>query len=245
MTLAARVVPAVHLESEQREAMFALMARHYENVHRDVFDADLAEKDWCILLEDRATGRLAGFSTQVLLDADIETRSARVLFSGDTIVDIEQWGSPALAIAWGKLIFAVLERHPSAELFWYLTSKGFRTYRFLPVYFREFYPRYDAPTPPAMQAVLDAVGRQKYPHRYDAAAGIIRACATSDRLRSGLGDVTAERLRDLHVEFFHQRNRGHAAGDELCCIAPLHADNFSPVACRLIRSERFARQTLA
>src|SRR5262245_5926082 len=110
MSLEARVISETELSCDQREAMFTLMMRHYDNVHRDVFEADLAEKDWVILLEDTTDDSLQGFSTQVLLDADVADRHVRVLFSGDTIVDNEHWGSSALAVAWGKLAFAVLDK---------------------------------------------------------------------------------------------------------------------------------------
>ena len=32
-----------------------------------------------------------------------------------------------------------MEGFPHHDLFWFLISKGFRTYRFLPVFFKEFF----------------------------------------------------------------------------------------------------------
>jgi hypothetical protein len=135
-----------------------------------------------------------------------------------------------------------MEQHHGEELYWCLVSKGYRTYRFLPLFFNEFYPRHDADTPRAMRAVIDAVGRAKYPERYDAASGIIRATATSDRLRQELGETSEGRQRDPHIAFFHASNPGHVRGDELCCVAPLRHENFSVSARRLIQSPRFAVQ---
>jgi hypothetical protein len=88
-----------------------------------------------------------------------------------------------------------------------------------------------------VQAVLDALGRGRYPTEYDAAEGILRATPLQYRLRAGLADVTPERLRDPHVRFFHARNPGHARGDELCCLAPLTRENFTPAAYRVIGRE--------
>ena len=56
-------------------------------------------------------------------------------------------------------------------------------------------------------------------------------------MREGVADVTAERLRDRHVSFFHLGNPGHARGDELCCLAPLTRANFTPAAYRVIGPE--------
>src|SRR5439155_11047971 len=131
----------------------------------------------------------------------------------------------------------LIDAHPDAELYWFLISKGYKTYRFLPVFFREFFPCHDAPTPAATQAVIDALARSRYPDDYDAGAGIIRAGAWQYRLREGLADVTPERLRDPHVRFFQARNPGHAQGDELCCVAPLTRANFTPAAYRVIGPE--------
>jgi hypothetical protein len=244
MALAARIVRPGDLSSTDVDEMFALMSRHYENVRRDRFEADLSEKDWIIRLTHARRGQLCGFSTQRLLPISVNGRRVIVMFSGDTVVDREHWGTTALPIAWGRLAFSIIEQHPEAELYWYLISKGYRTYRFLPLFFSEFYPRHDVNTPMDMRAVIDAVAQAKFPERYDAGTGVIRATPTSDRLRPDLGEVTDARLRDPHIEFFHRLNPGHAHGDELCCIAPLTRENFSSPARKLIRSQRFVLQTV-
>jgi hypothetical protein len=187
---------------------------------------------------------LCGFSTQRLLPVSMSARRVIVVFSGDTVVDREHWGTTALPIAWGRLAFSVIEQYPEAELYWYLISKGYRTYRFLPLFFREFYPRHNVNTPTSVRDVIDAVAQAKFPERYDAAGGVIRATPTSDRLRPDLGEVTEARLRDPDIDFFHRLNPGHAHGDELCCLAPLTRENFSLPARRLINSQRFILQTV-
>jgi hypothetical protein len=244
MALTARILKLDDLSSTDVCEMYALMDRHYENVWRDRFEADLSEKDWIIRLTEEGTGTLCGFSTQRVLSVSVDRRPVTVLFSGNTIVERQHWGTTALPIAWGRLAFSIIEQHSEEELYWYLISKGYRTYRFLPLFFKEFYPRHDIDTPSAMRAVLDAIAQSKYPDRYDIATGVIRATATSDRLRPDLGEVTDAKLRDPDIEFFHTLNPGHVNGDELCCIAPLTHQNFSSSAWKLIRSPRFVLQTV-
>ncbi len=48
MKLAGRLMRVAEVTRSQRDAMFALMTRYYENVRRDVFEADLDEKQWVI-----------------------------------------------------------------------------------------------------------------------------------------------------------------------------------------------------
>jgi hypothetical protein len=237
MRLAARLVNAAQVTPSQRNEMFILMERHYANVHRQVFETDLAEKCWVILVSEPLTDRLCGFSTQKLLDVAVEGRRVKALFSGDTIISREHWGDRALSHVWGRLALSLMDTYPESELYWFLLSKGYKTYRFLPVFFHEFYPRHHAATPAWARAVLDAIGRASYPEQYDATAGVVRASAWQYRLHEGLAEVTPERLKDPHVRFFHDRNPGHARGEELCCLAPLTRENFTRAAYRVIGPE--------
>lgn len=234
MKLIGRLVPAPAVTPRQREAMFALLDHYYENVRRSAFLADLAEKQWVILLLDPRTEEVCGFSTQMVVDTEAEGRPVRALFSGDTIVARERWGDSTLAHVWGHLALSLIDSMPDAELYWFLISKGYKTYRFLPLFFHEFYPRHDVPTPGWARVVLDALGMMKFPRDYDAAAGVVRAAAGKDRLRAGVADISLERLSDPHVRFFAEHNPGHARGEELCCLAPLTRANFTAAAYRVI-----------
>jgi hypothetical protein len=236
MRLVAANVEIAAVTPQERDAMFALMDEHYVNVQRPQFDADLANKRWVILVHDPA-GRLRGFSTQTVREADVAGRPVKALFSGDTIIHRDCWGDRALSQAWGRLALTLIDAHGGDEWYWFLISQGYKTYRFLPLFFREFYPRYDHPMPAAVKAVIDALAQQRYPGAYDAGSGVIRATATQYRLSPGLADVTPERLRDPHVSFFHARNPGHGRGAELCCLAPLTRANFTPAAYRVIGPE--------
>jgi hypothetical protein len=233
MRLHGRLVPRSQVTAAQREVMFALMDRLYADVRRDRFRADLDEKDWVIQVFD-AAGRLCGFSTQMLLHAECDGAPVVALFSGDTVVAREHWGDPALAHVWGRLALRLIDERPGAELYWFLISKGYKTYRFLPIFFHDFHPRPGRPLPPRVRAVRDVLALGKYPGAYDAAGGVVRARPGHDRLRRGVADVTPARLRDPFVRFFVESNPGHVAGDELCCLAPLTRANFTAAAWRVI-----------
>lgn len=237
MKLHARLALVEEITAEQRQAMFLLMDRHYANVRRSIFDADLDEKRWVILIHAGNTGSLCGFSTQTLLEAEVDGRPITALFSGDTIIDRDHWGDPALTHVWGRLALSLIDSLPGRELYWFLISKGYKTYRFLPLFFHAFYPRHDMPTPPRIAAVLDALGRGRFQEDYDAAAGLVRAGPYQYRLRDDVAQVTAQRLQDPHVRFFQERNPGHVHGDELCCLAPLTRANFTRAAYRVIGPE--------
>jgi hypothetical protein len=237
MRLDTRLVNVEDLTPSERDEMGLLMERHYANVHRHVFEADLAGKRWVILVSDPLDDRLCGFSTQQLLDVTVHQRTVKVLFSGDTIIGREHWGDQALSQTWGRLALSLIDANPGAELYWFLISQGYRTYRFLPVFFHEYYPRHDRSTPAWAVEVLDAAAGATFPGRYDAEAGVIRASEWQYRLRAGLAEVTPERLKDPQVRFFQDRNPSHSLGDELCCLAPLTRANFTRAAYRVIGAE--------
>jgi hypothetical protein len=237
MRLAGRLVAASQVTRDERDCMFALMDQHYEQMARAAFEADLDEKHWVIQLLDPETGTLCGFSTQMLLEVAAAGRPITALFSGDTIIARDRWGDSALAHVWGHLALSLIDAFPETDLYWFLISKGYRTYRFLPVFFHEFYPRHDVPTSTWAREALDALSRHKYPAQYDAAAGVVRADRSHYYLRKGVADITPERARDPHVQFFAERNPGHVWGDELCCLAPLTRANFTPAAYRVIGPE--------
>jgi hypothetical protein len=240
MRLYAELLTVAELARSDRGAMFDLMESHYANIRRKRFDADLDEKQWVILVHD-AAGKLCGFSTQKLFEATVDDRRVRVLFSGDTVVDRRHWGDRALAAAWGNFALALIGEHPDDEHYWLLLSKGFRTYRYLPLFFREFHPRYDVQSNSQLRRVLDCVATAEFASAYDPASGLIRGDSTKDRLRPDLADIARGRLDDPHVRYFVQRNPRYADGDELCCIAPLSRDNFTEAAMRVIASRQRVR----
>jgi hypothetical protein len=214
--------------------MYALMEECYEGVTRRDFDDDLREKQQVILVEAPDSGELLGFSTLKLLHARDGERTIHALFSGDTVVTPSAWGDVALPRVWGRYALSLMERFAGQPLYWFLISKGYKTYRFLPLFFHEYYPRCDRPTPLGTRRILDALASSKFPGRYDAEAGIVRADPVSARLRRGIADITDQRQKDPHVRFFARCNPGHARGDELCCLAPLTPRNFTRAAYRVI-----------
>ena len=236
MKLTGRILDVADLPTASRERMFCLHNQYFAGVTREIFEADLEEKRWVIQLLDSATREIRGFSTQALWELDVNGGPVSIVYSGDTIVEREHWGSNLLAQLWGQFVISLVDQRPDSTWFWFLISMGYKTYRFLPLFFREFYPRYDVATPRSADAIIDVAARVKYADSYDASSGIIRARPESVRLREGVAKVTDKRLRDPHVRFFVERNPGHIFGDELCCIAPLSRDNFTQVAHRLLES---------
>lgn len=233
MGLESIIITVTDLAEKHVHDMLSIMQKYYLNVTRDQFVKDLKEKDWVILLcED---GCIRGFSTQMLFHHDIEGHRVHVVFSGDTVIEKSHWRSMSLPLAFGRLMFSILSGNPEQKLYWLLTSKGYKTYRFLPIFFREFYPSCVKQTPDFERALLCSLGRRKFGDRFDLESWIICASEGAQCLRPDVADITEARRRDKHVAFFEKANPEHAKGDELVCIVRFHEENLNSFILRQLR----------
>jgi hypothetical protein len=225
------------LSLDDRRQMYALLRMYFSGTARAQFEADLREKESVILLRDAESSTVQGFSTLMRIEATIDGGDVVAFFSGDTIIDREYWGDTVLSRIWGQTVFVEADRiaaqRPGTRFYWFLICSGYKTWRFLPVFFREFYPNPEHPTPPHAQRILDTLGRAKFGDEYLQDAGVVRFRNPSP-LRRGVADITGERLRDPHVAFFARMNPGHVDGDELACIAEVSRTNLSRAAARML-----------
>ncbi len=232
-----RLVSTDELGSVDRAAMFELFSRFFEDARRGRFEADLAGKNQVLLLEE-GPGELRGFSTLLFYRDGTGEGSLNVVYSGDTIVAPEAWGSSVLASAWIAAVRRLHRAKPADRLVWLLIASGYRTYRFLPVFWRDFFPRFDSPTPPDAQRLMQRLAGERFGHAYDPRTGIVRF-EEPQVLARGLRGIPAERLRNRHVAFFAGANPGHEAGDELVCLTELSDANLTRAGRRMVqRGER-------
>ena len=215
------------LAPSERAAMRALLDGDFARVTPEAFAADLDEKEAAVLLYD-ADGALAGFSTLLR----IETAAATAFFSGDTVVRRDARGAALLPRLWSRHVFAEAARRPDRDTVWFLLSSGFRTYRFLPTFFRTFAPAHDRRASDADRALLADLATARYGDRYHAATGVVRL-AHPTPLRDG-ADELARRLSDPHVAFFASANPGWPRGDELACLTRIHPDNLTEAGRRMV-----------
>ncbi len=226
-----KVVERSRLDARTGRAMYDLFARQFRNVPWEQFLADLDEKNWVLLLHDEA-GALRGFSSLHVYDRTIDNHERTIVYSGDTVVDKQAWRDSALSYCWMGTIDYLRRLYGRDKLYWFLLVSGYRTYRFLPVYSRVFYPRYDKPTPVGIQSTIDCLARERFGDRYDAQTGIVRL-AVPPVLADGFRGIPGNRLGDPHIRFFAERNPGHERGDELVCFSTLIEEDLTPIGRRM------------
>jgi len=232
--LIGRTVPRAELTDTQQQDMFRLLSTFFAGVDRETFTQDLCDKSHAILLEDEA-GSLRGFSTLLVYKTAVPGVDAMVVYSGDTIVDPAWWGSPSLAVSWLANARALTRNAGTRDVYWLLLTSGFRTYRFLTVFWREFYPSYDREPGEAEVALVAALARERFGDCYDASRGLVRF-SRPQVLVAELLDVPEGRTIDPHVAFFLSRNPGYVDGDELVCLTNISDANLTPAGRRIARA---------
>jgi hypothetical protein len=176
---------------------------------------------------------LVGFTTLLVYETCVDTTApVTVVYSGDTIVAPEAWNTSALPRSWIESVASLRRRYPRGLYVWLLITSGFRTYRLLPLFWRQFSPCYNCDTPPGRQMLLERLATERFGHRYDPGTGVVRLAAPQ-RLRPHLAGIPAARADDPHVAFFAARNPGHASGDELACLTELTPANLTPAGRRM------------
>lgn len=220
-----RILEPASLTWAQRDEVFALFSRCYDCVEEAAFRRDLEGKTSIILLTDGA-GKVMGFSTQQVYEWHLRGEVIRVLFSGDTVIDPAHWGSQELAKAWCRVAAGAMQGPPAARTFWFLISKGCRTYLYLPLFFRHFLPGAgEAGAPQEWKGLLNELAEHKFGEAYDSRTGLIRFPASRGQLTAELATNPASRRDDPHVAFFLERNPEYAEGVELACLAEVSLEN--------------------
>lgn len=232
ITLTGTVVQPHEIDESQRRQMCSLLQSFFEQVTWPRFVADLEEKEWVFLFRDRLDN-IRGFSTLMRIRVPVGGSEIVAFYSGDTIIHPDFWQELELPKIWGRHVFALADELTGTRVFWFLISSGYKTYRFLPVFFQEFYPTYRKETPADIQEILDAVASYKFPQEYDPLSGIIRL-ANAAPLRSGVADVTEQRMRNRDILYFLQRNPNHAQGEQLACLVEIRRDNLTPAGRRML-----------
>jgi hypothetical protein len=204
------------------DSMLNILRKYYANTTTENFHRDLFSKTAAICLFNPINHQLVGFSTLKEFIHKVEGQDYAILFSGDTIIEREFWGSQALVLGFGEFMVSMMNRYPDNEIYWFLISKGIRTYKYLPAFFKEYYPNHVSDTPEKYQKLMDCLATHFFPDIYDKAAGVLKV-VDGQHLKSEY--FPSAHPNNEIEKFYFSRNPGYVKGDELVCLTALKADN--------------------
>ena len=237
--LCAKIIPATAVDDGMRDRMWEIFLKYYTGITREAFDKDLSKKNHVIMVCDTGDNSIQGFSTIEIMKHTLNGRKFLAVFSGDTIVEKEYWRQNALHMAFLQYIVKLKLKNPFTPLYWFLISKGYKTYLLLSRNLLRYWPRYDTPTPEWENSMLDYLVREKYPEVWIPEKGVLHFEECSGKLKSQNAPITNDLLEFPDIKFFAEKNPGHVDGDELCCIGLI--DNKQILSSTWKQGRRFLR----
>lgn len=221
--LISQTVKVELLEQQHINRMYEVFQKYYSNTTFEKFKIDLLQKTVVFLLLDKETKVIQGFSTLVELSVTVDGNDYRAAFSGDTIVEKKYWGQGVLGVAFLKYLFMQKMKQPLKPYYWFLISKGFKTYLLMANNFSNHYPRYEQATPIKEKKIIDQLGIKLYGDHYNSELGIIEFNTedNKDSLRDDVAPITVDMLKNQRISYFIKKNPEWAKGDELACLAEM------------------------
>jgi hypothetical protein len=217
----------------QRAQMIALMQLCYTGVSAERFARDLEEKQYVILLSQRRTGELVGFSTLRVTDDFMGGRPVELVYSGDTVIHPDHWGQKELQLQFVRFMAWRRLRRPTRPLLWLLLSGGYKTYLLSVNHFPRTLPRHDWLAPAERVSFLHELATRWFGSQYDASRGILRFEQQHYRVRDGVSPIDRAAAAHPHIAFFAERNPGHVDGDELVCLTEIRLRDLSRTVVRI------------
>ena len=198
--------------------MYSIYSRYYKGTKWRIFLNDLSKKSGAFLIRKKEDNMVVGFSTVVNYDLYSRGKKALGVFSGDTIIDREFWGSRVLQTAFYRYMIMQKIRHPARTLYWLLISKGFKTYLLMANNFDKYYPDPDS-RHPELAGVVDDYCQQMFSDYYLPEKRILDFGASYQCLKEGVAETSDSMLENnRNIRFFEQCNPEWRRGTELPCV---------------------------
>lgn len=225
-TLKSSCVSVKSLSDNDIEKMYRIYESNYSFVNFEEFQTDLIKKNAVIIVRTLVSGDIVGFSTIMDLELQYNGEKINGLFSGDTILEKQYWGSTALHKEFLQYVIKKKLKHPTRKYYWFLISKGYKTYLLMANNFINYYPRFDKATPEKESQIIAAFSKTLYPKYYNHEKGLIEFPYESARLKNGVAPISDQDLQHPKISFFQTKNPEWESGTELPCIGEMSFAQF-------------------
>lgn len=222
--------------------MYEIFRQYYGNTDLDTFLADMSRKTGVFMIRRRSDREIVGYSTVALMDLTLQGRKVKGVFSGDTIIEREYWGSRALVFSFFLYLVRVILRYPTTPVFWLLISKGYKTYLLLANNFFRFYPHPEGQYT-EYESLVQEYADKLFPNCFDAERKVLDFGESYQFLIGDVAPITEEmRNRYPRIAFFEQCNPDWQKGNELPCVGRIGISDSLRYVFRLTKKIRADRQ---
>ena len=234
--LTCRFFPINEINIAKLVEMHSIFTRFYENADLTTFIKDMSEKKGVMILKNKTTGKIVGFSTYNEVELMHQGKKAIGVFTGDTIVEPEFWGNKTLHTAFAMKMLKAKMLRPTTPMFWLLISKGYKTYLLMANNFQRFYPRHDHHDH-EMEGLMQQYCQKLYPTYYKEEEKILDFGEGYHALKEDVADITPRmRASNSSIRFFEERNPEWRRGTELPCVGEIGLSTIGIFFKKLVRS---------
>ncbi|TGL55100.1 hypothetical protein EHQ59_05695 [Leptospira kemamanensis] len=233
LNLDCKIVSPESLIDSQIQQMYSLMEENYLGMEFPSFCSDLMEKTKVFLFHKEET--IQGFTTLKLKTQEIENQTIQIAYSGDTVLSKKFRGTLSIPIYWGRYMLEVSKEE--IPLYWLLTSKGFRTYRYLSVFFKVFYPN-PLIENESLKRYRDLIASLQFGEEFNKQTGILKRKKQVQTIRDlDSEEIAITHTKDPYIQYFVSQNKNYHLGEELVCLAPFSKSNIIPIIYRYLLSK--------
>ena len=214
--------PLDKISHEDIRHMHSVFVKYYHNADYQTFVRDLKKKIGAILVRKIDDGTIVGFSTIGIIEKEIDHKKCMGIFSGDTVIEKEFWGLPNLQTAFLRFMIKMRIKHPAINFYWFLISKGYKTYLLMANNWANYYPRYDKKDDSKRQSIVKTFSNYLFADAYDEGTGLLRFGEGYQRLKEDVAEITEE-MKEKYpkISFFEEVNPTWREGTELPCIGDI------------------------
>lgn len=222
------------LSRAQWDEIWTLTEEFYD-VEREFAEAELRQRQRIAMI--RMNDSLLGMAAIDVYPVEFRGRMLTVIATAHVLIR-EAWrGRNLLQKLGARTFLATRLRYPLRPIYWFFDTVSYKSYLLLPRNFREFWPRYEEPTPEPRAALIDQLATQTYGPAWRPARGVV-VRSGQKRMRSTAAPLVLGAGTEPELEFFARANPGHSEGDMLVCLCPLTLSNWLSVGRKALQRLR-------
>lgn len=207
-----------HISVPNLLEMHKVFVQYYHNADLNNFVTDMGKKTGVILLQDRDSKKIIGFSTWTELEIVKNGKKSIGIFSGDTVVEKRFWGNKELQKTFVKQLLKTKIKNPNTSVFWLLISKGYKTYLLLTNNFPKHYPSHKKNNI-KLESIVDDYCEQLYPSAYNKENRLLNFGNDYQYLKDDVAEITSNMTKEnLEIRHFTKLNPSWQQGTELPCV---------------------------
>jgi hypothetical protein len=208
---------AEHISVKEIREMFKVFCRYYENTSLEQFMTDFGKKAGAFVIRRKVDDAIVGFSTMGIYYLTVDGRKIRGIFSGDTILEKEYWGNRAMNAAFVKRLLWEAIKDPFTPQYWFLISKGYKTFLLLTRNFPDYYPHPEHENA-HLKHIVASYCDELYLGYLNRDRMVLDFGEGYNCLKNEVTPITDKQRQEADIAFFEKCNPDWERGTELPCV---------------------------